>query len=270
MITKFNARLIEDTDFANFIQGRKPDPIKEAYFKRDINRIREEYKKHMHKFTIYAHYDVMINSEAYTDLQNQLKEEREKRGKEKEFYEGQISDLTTQLEQTNKRVDDAEETLGIITKEKTYNSIYNSINDYVMTNLFYDNPEEELIVLLATDYAVSHKDEFDYSENYIKKIVGRADLQIEMDNRPIDDQLNSYFVTSNGTGMDLQIKIQDVLDKIWSSKTIMKKFFHSEDSIDPEDLIKIEDLIEKELSKYGEELSEEDINNIILNVAMQY
>ena len=52
----------------------------------------------MHKFTIYAHYDVMINSEAYTDLQNQLKEEREKRGKEKEFYEGQISDLTTQLE----------------------------------------------------------------------------------------------------------------------------------------------------------------------------
>lgn len=75
-IRKFNASIIEDTNFANFIQGRKPDPIKEAYFKRDINRIREEYKNHMYKFTIYAHYDVMINSDAYNELQSQFKEEK--------------------------------------------------------------------------------------------------------------------------------------------------------------------------------------------------
>ena len=53
-----------------------------------------------------------------------------------------------------------------------------------------------MAVLLATDYAMAHKDEFDYSKDYIKKIIGRVDLQIEMDGRLIDDQLNSYFSIS--------------------------------------------------------------------------
>ena len=30
----------------------------------------------MYKFTIYAHYDVMINSDAYNELQSQFKEEK--------------------------------------------------------------------------------------------------------------------------------------------------------------------------------------------------
>ena len=30
----------------------------------------------MHKFTIYAHYDVMLNSEAYSQLRTQMAEER--------------------------------------------------------------------------------------------------------------------------------------------------------------------------------------------------
>ena len=81
-IRKFNDSVIEDADFANFIQGRKPSPIKETYFKRDINRVREEYKKHMYKFTIYAHYDVMINSDAYNELQSQFKEEKRKHEEE--------------------------------------------------------------------------------------------------------------------------------------------------------------------------------------------
>lgn len=201
--------------------------------------------------------------------QSQLKDVEHQR--EMDEKDKKIAVLEQQLNQQNQKIDRATETLDRLTKEKTYNSIYESINDYVMTNLFYDNPnEEELVVLLATDYAVSHKDKFDYSENYIKKIVGRADLQIEMDGRLIDDQLNSYFATSNNAGMELQIKIQDVLDKILSSKTMKKKFFHSDDTMGYEDLKKIEDLIETELSKYGDELSDEDINNIILDVAMQY
>ena len=39
-IRKFNAGVIEDADFANFSQGRKPNPIKETYFKRDINGVK--------------------------------------------------------------------------------------------------------------------------------------------------------------------------------------------------------------------------------------
>jgi hypothetical protein len=39
---------------------------------------------------------------------------------------------------------------------------------------------------------------------------------------------------------------------------------------DSVDLMKLEDLIEQELSNYEDNLSDEDVNNIILDVAMQY
>ena len=205
-------------------------------------------------------------------LENQNQQQNINHQREMDEKDKEIAELKAQLKQTNETVKETKETLDLITKEKTYNSIYKSINNYVMDNFLYDNPkEEELVVLLATDYAVSHKDQFDYSGDYIKKIIRRVDLQIEMDGRLIDDQLNSYFsIYNNSVGAELQLKIQDVLTKIWSSKTMMKKFFHSEDSINHEDLVKLEDLIENELSKYGDELSDEDINNIILDVAMQY
>ena len=70
--------------------------------------------------------------------------------------------------------------------------------------------------------------------------------------------------------MKIQENIQCVLSKIWSSEKMMETFFKSKDSMTLEDLQKLEDLIETELSKYGDELSDEDINNIILDVAMQY
>lgn len=51
-LRKFNASVIEDNDLANYIQGRKPNRIKEAYFKKNKLRVREEYHKHIHKFGI--------------------------------------------------------------------------------------------------------------------------------------------------------------------------------------------------------------------------
>jgi len=108
-IRKFNASAIEDTEFANFIQGRKPGPIKETYFKKDINRIREEYKKHMHKFTIYAHYDVVINSDAYNELLEQKNELEQQLNDTKEEYEQKIADLEQSNSAMNSRMDSLQE-----------------------------------------------------------------------------------------------------------------------------------------------------------------
>ena len=108
-IRKFNASAIEDTDFANFIQGRKPDPIKETYFKKDINRVREEYKKHMHKFTIYAHYDVVINSDAYNELLEQKNELEQQLNDTKEEYEQKIAALQESNNAMNNRMDSLQE-----------------------------------------------------------------------------------------------------------------------------------------------------------------
>ena len=128
-IRKFNASIIEDTDFANFIQGRKPNPIKETYFKRDINRIREEYKKHMFKFTIYAHYDVMINSEAYQQLQEQLNDERQLHEEERERlradYEDEINQLRAQNSSLSSQVTDIETRMSSFTRASELSTMMN-------------------------------------------------------------------------------------------------------------------------------------------------
>lgn len=51
----------------------------------------------MYKFTIYSHYDVMINSEAYQQLKEQFDEEKQMHEKERERlradYENGINKL---------------------------------------------------------------------------------------------------------------------------------------------------------------------------------
>ena len=63
-VRKFNASSISNTDFAHYIQGRKPtNKMNEIYFKKSIEELREEYEKYLPKFGIYARYDILINSE---------------------------------------------------------------------------------------------------------------------------------------------------------------------------------------------------------------
>ena len=63
-VRKFHASKIKDMDFGDFLQGRSTTKTRQAYYKIDINDVREKYREHMSKFSVFARYDIMINSEA--------------------------------------------------------------------------------------------------------------------------------------------------------------------------------------------------------------
>ena len=108
-IRKFNASSIGDSDYANYIQGRKPDPIKETYFKKDVELIREEYKKYMSNFAIYTRYDVLINSEAYNQLLDEKNDLEQQLKDTKEEYEREIALLKASNNDMNSRMDSLQE-----------------------------------------------------------------------------------------------------------------------------------------------------------------
>ena len=105
-IRALHASLIEDKNLANYLEGRKPDPITQAYFKRDKDRLREKYKTHMHKFTIYANYMVMINSEAYEQLKEENKEKDRLIAELRDEKDKEIQELKDEIE--NNRFDKEE------------------------------------------------------------------------------------------------------------------------------------------------------------------
>ena len=66
----------------------------------------------MYKFTIYAHYDVMINSEAYNDLKEQLEEERRKN----KAYEEEISQLRSSNNALQTQMTNIQDQIDMITQ----------------------------------------------------------------------------------------------------------------------------------------------------------
>ena len=51
-LRRFHASTIEEFDLANALEGRKPSVIREAYFKNNPERLREEYKKQVSKLSL--------------------------------------------------------------------------------------------------------------------------------------------------------------------------------------------------------------------------
>ena len=173
-IRKFNASVIEDADFANFIQGRKPNPIKETYFKRDIKRIREEYKKHMYKFTIYTHYNVMINSEAYQELQGQFEEEKQMHEKERERlradYEKEINQLRNENSTLSNQVSDIETRMNSLTRA---NELTNMINYARADNLVNEHNLMPYVVEIYQE-KIAEDENFYPSRNNMDDIIVKA------------------------------------------------------------------------------------------------
>ena len=172
-LRKFNASVIEDNDLANYIQGRKPNRIKEAYFKKDKLRVREEYHKHIHKFGIYSMYDVMINSEAYKQLKAELEEEKRQHQNDNEKYEAQLSKLQESNESLAGRVSSVEDMI-----------LSNDINEFkeIVSNHKYIKEDgslmENVILMFKDDYQLDNLTES--MENIADELVTRAYLHKKM------------------------------------------------------------------------------------------
>ena len=170
-IRKFNASVIEDSDFANYIQGRKPNPIKETYFKKDINRVREEYKKHMHKFTIYAHYDVMINSDAYNELLNQKNELEQQLNDAKEEYESEIATLKASNNAMNTEIADIKKQMDNIGLETQMIELQKRASEHPLVQ---ENPGLMEYVMTIFKDQVDFGDRLYYSDAEVDDMVRLA------------------------------------------------------------------------------------------------
>ena len=74
---KYQADIINDRDLVDMLQGRKPNVIREAYFKSNPQKLKEEYKKHIENLTLKSTKFVTIESEEVKKLKRQLKEKDE-------------------------------------------------------------------------------------------------------------------------------------------------------------------------------------------------
>ena len=214
-----------------------------------------------------------IKTKQYKDLEEQNKLLQEKlesqdvrTQRELDEKDEEISKLKEQLSYQGQQIEQTSQTLTSITKEKTYNTILEAINNYVLENLFIDNPQEEdLIVYLATDYAVEHKDEFEFTDTYIKRLVNRIKTRISLDGRSIAVQYDDYVVKDTES-LRLQETVSLILQIISTNSGIMELIGEIEDD-------KLEDLIEIKLSSSNydiDDLSKDDVNKIIEEVVMYY
>ena len=283
-IRKFNASAIEDTNFANYIQGRKPDPIKETYFKKDINRVRDEYKKHMHKFTIYAHYDVMINSEAYSqlrtqiaeervqhanevdELKNQVAEERKKRKEERNEYQKEIDNIKTSVNDMQNQMDD----LGRMTSRKTKNDIERAINTYCKNNLNEEDSQKKYVIRsFALDRALENKKEFENTEEYLASLIKKTRIKISLSGKTTEELFNQIMDQHDEEyqkNKEMTKAVREVMKTMTSNVELM-------DVISDEDYYEIQDAIETYLKKADHDitnLTDSDKTEIVSAVLMEF
>ena len=234
-----HASLIEEDNFANYIEGRKPDPIMQAYFKRDPNRIKEKYKEHMYKFTIYAHYDVMINSAAYKELQERLKEEQQKHEDDKQQYEDELAQLRAENAALSTQMGNMQDQITIIAQENNIKRIQDYMLDNEMVNEYnlskrvidlYLEDIEEKDVMIDKNYletlitrAYNHslydgENEFLDKEEYVESDSSYLKLKEDLDRHRESMFNGTNIILSEGQNKKINEKLDEHLTETWKKK----------------------------------------------------
>lgn len=196
-VRKFNASAIEDTELANYIQGRKPSQIKEIYFKKNKDRVREDYKKHMAKFVVYSNYDVLINSEQVNELKSELQKK-----------DDEITQLQEQLkigfEEQNKKIKEVESKISNENFDKQ--KIHSDILSYSFINNFSNNT---WFINKVYDICIKENNKGKYSKDIIPDIVKRV-TNYEKLNPEIKKKYDKEMEKNiNQTKQDIEIKKQN-------------------------------------------------------------
>ena len=111
-LRKRHASIIENENLANFLQGRKPDRIKETYFLNRPERVKEEYVRHINKLTINETNFKDIYSEEYQELLEENKRLQEQVDAQKQ----EISELNATNKALVNRVDTVESRIDNLAK----------------------------------------------------------------------------------------------------------------------------------------------------------
>ncbi len=83
-LRKFHATTIEDVNLTNELQGRKSNPINEAYFKKNPKRLRERYTPYLNKLMINRVETFSIESEEFKTVKRELNKQKKQNIKQEE------------------------------------------------------------------------------------------------------------------------------------------------------------------------------------------
>ena len=197
---------IEDTIFADYIEGRKVNRIREAYYRRPRSFVRENYEKHLHKLGILVDYNEKKLSKELDDMTKKYNDMSKK-----------YNELLNQNTSTNTRLETIEKTQkeieNKINTEYTYRDISDIVRKYAMRN------NKQLSAVL--------KDKFDF------KLVPHAIELAKKDNKKnkfsnTKEYLTKLYIRANNhkafNPTFIENKNQEAIDKIEYSKEIYEIF----------------------------------------------
>ena len=225
-LRKFNSSVIGDSDFANYIQGRVPNKIRETYFKQDKERVREEYKEYMHHFTVYARYDVLINNEAYQSLldeKNRLSDELDKAKSDYQTLLASVTDMRAEIDNVSLLNDIAKIQEYIVGNELV--NEYNLASDVI--NLYKEDVKrddfegvtngyvEELIMVAYNRSVVYAETEFG-AEVYNDELWKKINDQIDEYQQSI--MWNLKFKLTKSQEKKIASKLREYAEELWLNK----------------------------------------------------
>lgn len=205
-VRKFNASKIKDMDFGDYIQGRSTTATRKAYYKIDIEDVREKYKEHMAKFTVYAHYELPINTEAYELLENENQRLKDKLDQ----YKEQIN----KLEDKNKTIENDMENMQNQIDNIAYANDLTKIQEYIADNPLVNQYNLASIIIGYYKEDVK-KDDFEgVTTDYIDELIMQARNFVVAKGmiQPIDEIYNDDLWKEIKTEID--IYSQDIINNL--------------------------------------------------------
>lgn len=166
---------IKDKNLANRLEGRRvKDKITQTYdHNDDPEELRKGYIEEMSKFAIFNRYDVMVNSEAYRQLKEELEEEKRQHQNDNEKYEAEINKLRESNESLTGRVDSVEDMI-----------LSNNVNEFkeIVSNHKYIKEDGSLmksvILMFKDEYQLGNLSES--MDNIADELITRAYLHKQM------------------------------------------------------------------------------------------
>ena len=180
-LRKRHASIIENENLANFLQGRKPDRIKETYFLNRPERVKEEYVRHINKLTINETNFKDIYSEEYQELLEENKRLQEQVDAQKQ----EISELNATNKALVNRVDTVESRIDNLAKANELTKFQEIASNHP---LVIDNPGlMEVATELYLD-SIEFKDIKYVSDAEVGEIIQTAYLTLKvLKDTKIDD-----------------------------------------------------------------------------------